>query len=363
MDYRDFSRTLEIARSYNEADFIEVELAYNGVRGAIHHDTLAKLLANRRITDLGLLHLSPDGRLIIGQGLERAKDVTKAFYSLTKILTEENLVRPLAKGEKPEYCRIVDEWDDANWRDLRRHTPICPSEALKIFGFPRGNCHCVGVKIIDDQINLVFGERAEASHAGEYDHMAGGKLNAFWSRLRNMLDEILTETLMVIGVNDPDHRKPVYLGDIYTSRQYGKNIFNRHIALYMHVLQDDQVPQPTSEVRAFHTIPLNTFFRHVALARMAAKRPRELTDQQRTELDKAPQYPYYLPVGVFYAAAHILKDQSAKGHIKISDIQSRILDLIIQESEDKPLLSGTGIYRFRNSRTPGRIAQQRIRHG
>lgn len=330
MDYKLFLRVLDKTRAYKENQFLEVEIPYNGTIGLIHIKNAEVLLKDDSFMSKGVLSFGRSGQLIIGQGYDKAEQVTEALQHITDTLRAYGRIKPLSLTNPVEYARVVPQWDDRPWDEIKNITPVCDSALLQAIGTPRFNCHCIGLKIVDGEVNIVFGERADGSHAGEFDNIAAGKMDSELSRDANMGKEIFEETEIPVAINDGKKDSPTYLGTIYTLRQKDSSIFNRHISVYVWSLNDTNTPQPNAEVAKFHTIPLDEFVDNIR-APSAAER----------------KFPYFVPLDVFYAAAKYLKAQhdngalDADGPMALNMQSIRLLNLIIDESETMPPMAGT----------------------
>lgn len=210
MDRKLFLRILDKTRTYKEDQFLEVEIPYNGTMGLIHIDNAEVLLSDKAFMDRGLLSYGRNGQLIIGQGYEKAQQVTDALQHITDTLRAYGRIKPLSLTEPVEYARVAPQWDDKPWDVIKDKTPLCDSATLQAIVTPRFNCHCIGLKIVDGEVNIVFGERAEGSHAGELDSIAAGKMDGTLSRDANMAKEIFEETNIKTTINNGKTGSPTY---------------------------------------------------------------------------------------------------------------------------------------------------------
>ncbi len=330
MDRKLFLRVLDKTRTYKEDQFLEVEIPYNGTMGLIHIDNAEVLLSDQVFMARGLLSYGRNGQLIIGQGYDRAQQVTDALQQITDTLRAYGRIKPLSLTDPVEYARVAPEWDDRPWDVIKDKTPLCDSATLQAIATPRFNCHCVGLKIVDGEVNVVFGERADGSHAGEFDNIAAGKMDGTLSRDANMGKEINEETEITVAINSGTVQSPTYLGTIYTLRQKDRSIFNRHISVYMWLLNDKNTPQPNKEVAKFHTIPFDEFIGTIRGGSQHKK------------------FPYFVPLDVMYAVAKYLQGEQQKGaldddpQLLLNRHSMQLLNMIIDEAERPPHLAGAG---------------------
>lgn len=328
MDYQLFLEILEKTRHHRDDQFLEIEVPYNGTMGLIHLKNAELLLGHDDLMSKGIFSFGRGGQLIIGQGYTTAQQVTDALQHITDTLRTHNRIKPITLDNPVEYARIVREWDDRPWNEIKDHTPVCDSATLQALGFPRFNCHCVALKVINGQVHIVFGERGEGTYAGEWDNAIGGKMEAEKTRDENMQSETGQETKLKVTI-DGKINNPLYLGTIYTLRQKDKSIFNRHISVYLWLMKPDDIPQPNDEVMHFHTLPFDSFM-----------------DCLRDPA-QASRFPYFVPLDVFYAVAKYLKTEYDNGALNGDDVllnkhSIRLLNLVIDEAESAPTLIGTG---------------------
>lgn len=339
MFFEPFQYIIGKTRQHDEDEFIPLTIAMNGTQGLIHQENAKLLFLNQSLIDKKIISLSPDGKIVIGMGMNTADEVTAALAEITKHFIQQDVIRNLKKNDELSLVRAAPHWDenpedDRPWDELKSKTPIYDSRLTAILGLPHFNCHCVGWQLIDGKVTLIFGERVGGFGHGQKDHIGGGKMDADKQRQANMHSELGTESNLLIDY-DGKH-KPEFFGIIRTAKQHGHKLFQRHI--HMFGMRVEGTPTPSAEMAKFHYVTLDNFISHLE------------------DPEKLMQYPYYVPIGVGYFAAQFLKANMEHvdlvlptGEIipALSKDQVTMMNAFIREAEKDPEPKGKRRMRFK----------------